>query len=665
MSRAVIDQPGFRIVVIGMALSIFLGLALRSQISDNRIQAFLDKAVERLQPDFYVDYEHAKVNLSKWGLPFPVLEIQRIRLSPKSSVCQSSQIYIDELEVPISLAVLFGLTERIPKIRMQEVELRFSDSSGKCIFPSDRKIEDLSPQSSPVAASATGEDGQAKAVFTKSTRAELKEVYIEKLRIIYAKRPEQPVLLKQMNVDLKYRERKLSEISIRSKINALKDPRSDIFYINSNLTFIVKAKSEKDIESVLSIDGKMLDGDIQLFAHNITGEQKVAFELAVDKVSAKALLPFIDTDLQTKTAVLERIPISFSFSNSGEIFLGSELGLVAQFKKVLINIENAQVRTNEISFSLQKDKWVFAPFEVDFEGLPLSKLKQSEGLRGRLDSFESLGTVSGRISFKDEFHYHFDGLLQNVEVVFSNRGRRDLQNIGEMQLHLERNQHKVTASAKDFVINGKRLESNLTIQHNLDDFSISAQFKLAGLSLNKMIWEQFTFVEQTPLLDFSWTYQKNQNETHNLRLFADHIEIPGFKFEGLSAELTQTVSPQPDNSQLHVKLHPFKVVSTSKLLDNEYINKLVASSIRVKNRIFTSEKTSIVLSGKNWKNLNFDLQSVLSDIETKSLTQVDFKGSTTQRDGLSSKIVLTHKNAVYQFDFFTTPDSRLILNAVQ
>jgi len=143
MSRAVIDQPGVRVVVIGLVLSIFLGLALRSQISDTRIQAYLDKAVARLQTDFVVDYEYAKVNLSKWGLPFPVIEIQRIRLSPKSSVCQSSQIYIDELEVPVSIGLLLGLTDKIPKIRLQEMEFDFRTLLKSAFFRVNPKVRQI------------------------------------------------------------------------------------------------------------------------------------------------------------------------------------------------------------------------------------------------------------------------------------------------------------------------------------------------------------------------------------------------------------------------------------------------------------------------------------------------------------------------------------------
>ena len=114
MSRAVIDQPGFRVSLVGMALSLFIGLAIQTQISDTRVQKYLSHSIDRLQKDFIVDFGSAQISLSRWGLPLPYLHIHKIRLSPKNNLCQSSQIYIDALEVPFSLGIIFGNNKSVP-----------------------------------------------------------------------------------------------------------------------------------------------------------------------------------------------------------------------------------------------------------------------------------------------------------------------------------------------------------------------------------------------------------------------------------------------------------------------------------------------------------------------------------------------------------------------
>ena len=122
MSRAVIDQAGFRICFVGIVISLCLGLAIKSQISAKRIEAVIQESVSRLDPDFIIDFKSAEVRLSKWGLPLPFLEISQIRMSPKKSVCQDSQIFIEKLVVPLSLVSLLTSKSLVTEISASSVE---------------------------------------------------------------------------------------------------------------------------------------------------------------------------------------------------------------------------------------------------------------------------------------------------------------------------------------------------------------------------------------------------------------------------------------------------------------------------------------------------------------------------------------------------------------
>ena len=84
MSRSVIDQSGFRIFFIGIVISLIFGLAIKSQISQKRIQSILQQSLSHLDKDFIIDFKSAEVKLSSWGLPSPFLEITQIRLSPNA-----------------------------------------------------------------------------------------------------------------------------------------------------------------------------------------------------------------------------------------------------------------------------------------------------------------------------------------------------------------------------------------------------------------------------------------------------------------------------------------------------------------------------------------------------------------------------------------------------
>lgn len=670
MSRAVIDQPGIRVVAVGLAISLFLGLALRTQISDTRLKGYLNKAIERLQKDFILDYEKANINLSKWGLPFPVLEISNIRMSPKTQNCRNSQIYVDEIEIPISISTLLGLNSKIPKIRLRNVEFRLDDQDN-CFSGSNTAVETEKKQSAmqgesselvdlPVPAVPSVEKpkkpGGVTEVFQRNTKAELSEVYIEKLKLIFSKKPEQPLVLKQVNVKLDYEENKLSGLSIKSRVNAIKDPRSDIYFVNADFTLMAKPLEAGHVDVITSIDGKLLDGDVQLFIHHITGNPKITFELAVDKVSAKALFPLISSDYQKNTSFAQKVPISVSFKNTGEAYLGKYPKIESSFKKILFNIENSSIRANEVALVYIENKLIVQPFEVLIDSLSLTKLKNSDVFTGRLDSFESLGVVSGRIAYQDDNNVKFDGTLRNLEVVFSNRGRRDFQLIDEINFNLKRQSKTYSLDAHSMVVNSEKVGGMLSASHNLLDSSTSVNMKLTGLVLNKKVWEQFTFVEQSPKMNLNWIFKRGNVETHELKLNADSIELPGVLFSNLNVDIKQLIAAEVEKSSLTVQIKPTKILTNQKLFDNAYVSTAIDSSLGLGNQSFSSDKFIVNMSGYSWQNLKFNLDTHLLETQQKQPLHVSLKGSTDRNKGLDSRLLISFKNKDYRFNFTTLND---------
>lgn len=666
MSRAVIDQPGIRVVAVGLAISLFLGLALRTQISDTRLKGYLNKAIERLQKDFILDYEKANVNLSKWGLPFPVLEISNIRMSPKTQNCRNSQIYVDEIEIPISISTLLGLNSKIPKIRLRNVELRIDDQdncfSGSKSVSNEAEnktvlvandVSEAKTEGTVLPAVAKNTSGGVNEVFQRNTKAELSEVYIEKLKLIFSKKPEQPLVLKQVNVKLDYIEKRLAGLTIKSRVNAIKDSRSDIYFVNADFTLMAKPLEGGHIDIIGSVDGKLLDGDVQLFIHHITGNPKLTYELGVDKVSAKALFPLISSEYQKNTSFAQKVPISVSFKNTGEAYLGSSPKVEAAFKKLHFNIESSSIRASEVALIYVENKLIVKPFEILIDSLPLSKFKNSDIFTGRLDSFESLGVVSGRIVYKDENNVEFDGMLKNLEVVFSNRGRRDFQLIDEINFSLKRRAKVYTLDAHSLVVSSEKVGGTLSASHNLADSSTAANMKLTGLVLNKKVWEQFTFVEQSPKMNLNWNFRRANFETHDLKLSADSIELPGVLFSNLNVDIRQLISPELEKSTLAVQIKPSKILTNQKLFDNSYVSTAIDSSLGLSNQSFSSEKIAINMNGYNWQNLSFNLDAHLLETQQKQPLHVVLKGSTDRNKGLDSRLLISFKNKDYRFNFTT------------
>lgn len=656
MSRAVIDQPGMRITVIGIALAVFIGLALRSQISDARVQGYLNQAVERLQKDVSVDYQNARVNLSKWGLPFPVLEIIQVRLSPKNGNCRNSQISVDEIEVPISLSVLLGLTEKVPKIRLRQVELRLSDLD-RCFVPVPNVP---TPQ-----LSEPDKETDAAKMFNSSTGAELSEIYIEKLKIIHSQMPDQPVLMKQINVVLQYDKRGLSELEILSKVNAFRDPKADIYYLNANLNLMVKRPEDSSrIDISFGLDGKLLDGDLQFFTHFKQGDPRINYELLVNKVSAKAFLPFIQGEARKKISFLEKVPASIGFKNTGQIEMGSVTRVESKIKKIDITVENAQLKSGELNLVYDGHKVEIKPFELLIDSLPLSRLKQTDSLKSRFDSFESLGVLSGKLKYTNDNQIQFDGLLRQLEVVFSNRGRRDLQRIEEMSFHLKKKDRKLHLVADSIVVDREKIDGEIRVDYDTEIFTLQAELELSGVLLNRRVWDQFTYVEQAPRVDVKWSYHRASRDEYTLKLSANKIELPGVVMSNIKMDVQQVIDGE--KSHVVLSIRPSGLTTNEKLYENIYVSQILGQSFNWTDKVFNGEKVAINMKGQDWHNLNFSAEAHLTQqTDRKTTVQIEWKGQAGTSSGFQSQLALSQKDQKHRFDIDLTDNQQLNLRKAE
>jgi hypothetical protein len=665
MSRAVIDQPGVRICALGIILSLFLGLAIQNQISGNKVNFYLTKAVQRLEPEFKIDFESARVNLSKWGLPFPVLELKNLRVSPQKNKCKNSQIFIDELEIPISFRLILGISDRIPKIRMKNFEIRL-DSEDRCFsrhttFDVERMIassktfsgEPIVDDEHNKTKQNPSESRSVSNVFESRTRAELREIYIEKIKFILSGMPEQPIVLRQVNFDLNYLNSKLASVSVKSKLNAIKDMRSDLFYINSDLNILMKPTELSEVDVVLNVDGKFLDGDIRFFAHYVSSNPKISYESNFNKVSTKALFPVIGAEFKRGGSFIQKVPMSVSFQNTGEISTVGANHIESTFSRILFNIDSATVSSDEIQLNFHDGNLSIRPFMVKIDSFPLSRLKNTDIISGGLDSFESLGALSGNLYFKNEKNINFEGILRDLEIVFSNRGRRDFQKIDEMKLVMRRNDNHLLLNAHSILLNKNKVNGNITAHYSLENSDTEVNMLLDRVLLNRRIWEQFTYFEQEPSLDINWSYRKNlQSEFHDLRMSADNIEFSGVLFSNLNFDVKQSISKDNENSNLSVLIRSNKVMTNHKFIENAFVSKVLISSVGLKNQKFISDKFSISLSGFNWLNLDFTLDANLYEVQSTQSMRVNIKGSSNQKSGFNSKLLVGYKNRDYRFNLY-------------
>jgi hypothetical protein len=234
-----------------------------------------------------------------------------------------------------------------------------------------------------------------------------------------------------------------------------------------------------------------------------------------------------------------------------------------------------------------------------------------------------------------------------------------LQPIDEMNFHLKRVNDDYSLEANSLVVGGEKVDGVLNIDHNSQKNRTTASLKLEGSLLSPRVWEQFTFVEQSPDVEVTWNYSKAETETYSLKLYADSLELPGVLFSNVHLDLQRLASDAHNNLVLNIK--PGRMVTNEKFLENDYVSEILNGSVGIKGQLFTSDKTTVNFTGSDWQNLSFTVDSFLAEQDQKNSLHMILKGVTEQNRGVTSRLTLSNKNQNYKFDLTSTTDTPLVV----
>lgn len=641
MSRAVIDQPGLRTFVIGLMLALGFGFGLKSQITSSRVEKSLQKSIRILEKDFNIDFELAEVRLSKWGLPLPHLIIYKVRISPKKQFCQNSQIFIDELELPIQYRTLFLPDEAIHLIRAKNIDVRLVDLD-KCFEPA----KSLAVQ--PGQSSESSKAVDASKIFSQKTRTQLKEISIEQLKIVSVKDIDQPLVFKQMRFFLNYQDSKLSQIDLKSKFYSIKDRRTDIYFLIADFNASIKPDQTQNVEVAMQLKGRLLDGDVQVFLNASSLSHKLNYEVKTRKVSIKAYAPLLaryKSDLN-----LDMWPLSTSFYMLGEAEkTAKESKAFFKFKNFEAAGENMSVRTSEIDVETNAGRHDIKPFTLTLNHFSLTPLKSILSDHFDFQSVESLGFLKGILKYDEAQTWSFDGFLEKAELIFSNRGTRELQVVDSVQVNLNHKSNLLNFKFDQMKFNQNDILGGLEGDYSELSKSLQLKLDIEGQILNQNIWKQLTQVQQSPSIKLNWTYKKASDERHQLKLISPVIDFQGFHLTDVHIDFLQ--STDRESKSLALSLKSAKTDIHVAGLRPQMIKAFFNEQTDLQEPQYSALKTQVSLEGADWKSMSFDLEASLVQVETaKNLEHIKAKGDWKSDNSLTGIIQVQNPKRTLKYN---------------
>ena len=646
MRRAVVDQAGLRVVMIGLILSLFIGLIFKSQIRSSVVKSRLQQSIVRLQKDINIDFESVEVRLSEWGIPRPVIEIRGVRISPLKANCQENQIYIDTLSFPLSFNLLFSKEKVISTVRVSLLEVR-TKNTRQCFAKNNnedaianRVVMSAVSQSSPVIVKTEEKRNEAVEKL-RNFKSHLNEIKIDRLRVIAIDKMNTAVDFNAVQVLFKYENEKLNELSIQSQLSAFKEAEKSYYLFKSDLKFYIKLEDKPSINAELK--GLVVDRPFHLKLKNDLQKNSLQFLGELSGISLKAINYIVKAE-RPQAEVFDFLSgSSMTGYMTGEYFIDNRHYEI-NFKDIKILVGGGVAEINDIYVLGKMDeKAQIRPFDVQLSHIELTKILSHSTFHNIRPSIQNAGYISGLVQFTDVNHFKVKSLIEKTSFLFSNKGERVPQIFDSFNLHASVDPQKITLNINDFILDTRKIHGFLKYSHQTASGDKSLSVDLEGRLLTPETVKLFTGKASDPEIRLLFTTDlKNQLKG---RASINKISIQQFDVTKLNLEydknlllksefynvrtgnLTVAVSENSQTSQLNVMFeqilpNPSVSFAQSKLtIQKDGLGKL---SFNLKGE--QKGKTDLNVSGEyvpqmsnlsakgNFKGLNFTLSGALDKL---------------------------------------------------
>ena len=544
MRRAVVDQAGLRVVMIGIILSLFFGLIFKSQIRSSVVKARLQQSIVRLQKDVNIDFESVEVRLSEWGLPRPVIEIRGIRISPLKASCQENQVYIDNLSFPLSMNLLFSKEKVISTVRVSLLEVR-TKNTRLCFSKnqaSEGSVENrvaLSANGTSPAPSQTSNVQETKVAQAEATtvknetleklknfKSHINEVKIDRLRVIAVDKMNTAVDFNAVQVSFKYEDQKLSELGLTGQLLAFKEADKSYYLLKSDIKFAVKLEDKIAVNADLK--GLVMDRPFQLKIRNDEQKNSVQFLGEIEGISLKAI-NYIFKAERPQTEVFDFLSgSSMTGYMTGEYFL-TDRHYEIDIKDIKVLVGGGVAEINDIFVVGKMDeKAQVKPFDVQLSHIELTKILSHKAFDNIRPSIQNAGYMSGLIQFSGGDQFKVKSLIEKTSFVFSNKGERVSQVFDSFNFHATIDPQKISLNVNEFILDSQKIKGALKYAHNYESNDKSLSVDLEGHLLKPDTVKLFTGTPSDPEIKllFSTDLKNNLKGTASI----DKLSIHEFEF---------------------------------------------------------------------------------------------------------------------------------------
>lgn len=427
----VAEQSGFGISLIGLLLSLFIGLAIRGVLAPEKVQAHLEKAISHIHPDLEIKFQEAYVSFADGSLPDLAVVVRGGVISSEKKCWMAPLMEINELRLPLSWSHLFRGEIYIHEVLVDSVNLSLRNAPEKCDEKQSALVKPELPQvnldgEKRTPAQFNSQSNNPQAMDFKNVRRKnpIDTLKISSLKIHYLPIPFTSAEIRNFKLFQKSPEPRWFEITGQLSLGA--DALAGDFSSYANLK--IDAIDGDNASVSASAKGILREGhyDISLTAKPKSDE--FDFGINVQHVPVSQMIPLLkkyrlmNSDIAGKQAWV-----------SGKVSMSGRMSVVT---KTPLNLQNLKLEGDLGEFSLAHaeietlEPLKYKPMEFQIKSLNIRKFIEFLGKNHPTPAFGELGSFSGTAMFNNPEDLRLRGDYSGLEFIFSNRGSRQIQSMG-------------------------------------------------------------------------------------------------------------------------------------------------------------------------------------------------------------------------------------------
>lgn len=418
----VAEQPGILTSIIGLMLSLFIGVAIQVAISSDKIIPLIDKAATNIDPRISARVQSARVSLANGIFPEIAVVVTGIHIESNEACWMRPVLEIDELKLPLNLLKLFQGQFQVKEIIANEASLSLRNEASHC----DSKVSKIEK---------TNETNQNPKVVNNDEFKKhgnfIEHIFVKKFQIHYLPVSFTSVLIKNFNIQVVDNIKKNIDLNgiVQISGETLSGDYNSSAYLNLNYD------ESGEIPFKGELNGNWREGSYSVGLEYQPISSKYKIDLDMNHIPANQLIPLLKKyKLLSNELNGKQIWVSTRATFNGEMKQFSNSQALFHFFRLEGNIGELELKNIELS---KLNPIQHKPFIVEVKSLNFDQLLSFLNRNHPNSSILQLGTFHGQIHFRNENDLSLNGELTGLEIAFSNRGIRQAQGVSYVHGNLK------------------------------------------------------------------------------------------------------------------------------------------------------------------------------------------------------------------------------------